>query len=86
MLWGQAKISDLTDPDDDPRCDAGGVHIDIWLDGTDPPAGRVGGDGHELPFRGWMDMMAALTRLLDAVREADGDLGARAQSELGEDV
>ncbi|GAA3772769.1 hypothetical protein GCM10022240_25970 [Microbacterium kribbense] len=62
------------------------MHIEIWLDGTDPPAGRVGGHDHELPFRGWIDLMAALSRLLGSMREEDGDLGARSQPELGEDV
>lgn len=68
------------------RDDPGSVHIDIWLDGTDPPEGRVGDSARELRFSGWIDLMASLTRLVEPMREADGELGPRAQAELGEDV
>ena len=62
------------------------MHIDIWLDGTDPPEGRVGDDGRDVAFSGWIDLLSVLSRLLESVREVDGELGARPQSELGEDV
>jgi hypothetical protein len=52
------------------------VHIDIWLDGTDPPEGRVAVGEHELRFRGWIELMASLTRLVESGGEADGELGA----------
>jgi hypothetical protein len=65
------------------------VHIEIWVDSTDPPVGRVGEIGEvrdEHPFVGWIDLLAVLTGILEAPRDEDGEFGARAQSELGEDV
>jgi hypothetical protein len=62
------------------------VHIDIWLEGADPPEGRVADGDHELRFRGWIELMASLTRLVESGGEADGEFGARTQPELGEDV
>lgn len=62
------------------------VRIQIWVDGTDPPTGRVGDHGEPVPFCGWIDLLAVLSDVLETSRDEDGDLGARAQPELGEDV
>lgn len=61
------------------------MRIEIWIDGTDPPSGRVGDDGDPLPFCGWIDLLAVLSQILETPRDENGDLRARAQSELGED-
>ena len=58
----------------------------IWVDQTDPPTGHVGDDGSGVPFCGWIDLLAVLTGILEAPGHEDGDLGARPQAELREDV
>lgn len=62
------------------------VRIEIWVDATDPPTGRVGDHGEAVPFCGWIDLLAVLSGVLDAARDEDGDLGPRAQPEFGQDV
>lgn len=62
------------------------MRIEIQLDGTDPPVGRVSGDAGALPFQGWIDLLAVLSDVIGTARDEDGDFGARAQPELGEDV
>ena len=62
------------------------MRIQIWLDSTDPPTGRVGDQDDLRPFRGWIDLLAVLAGVLDASRDIEGDLRPRAQLELGEDV
>lgn len=80
------KFRDLTDSRAIGRCHAGRVRIEICLDRTDPPQGRVRGGGQEVCFRGWIDLQSALSSLIGTLGEPHGQLDARAQSELGEDV
>ena len=62
--------------------------IQITLDETSPPAGSVAVPGRAVatPFRGWLDLMAALVELVGAPGDQEDELGAGAQAELGEDV
>ena len=62
------------------------MRIEIWVDGTDPPTGRVGDRGGSVPFCGWIDLLAVLSEVLEAPRDEQGELGAGAQAQLGEDV
>ncbi len=80
------NIREFTDPPTRTACDAVGVRIEIVVDGTDPPAGQVLHDHAAVPFRGWIDLLAVLSGVLEPARDEDGDLGARTQPELGEDV
>jgi len=64
------------------RCDSGSVRIEIWVDEIDPPTGRVS----DMPFRGWIDLLAVLSRVLETVGDEKGELDPRAQPELGQDV
>ena len=80
------KIRELTDTRARARCDAGRVRIEILLDATDPPVGRVGHDGAQVAFRGWIDLLAVLSDVLEASRHEHGELGPGPKAELGQDV
>lgn len=62
------------------------VRIEIWVDSTDPPTGRVGDHGEPVLFCGWIDLLAVLSNIVDTTGDEHSDLGARTQPELGEDV
>ena len=83
---GRPKIRDLTDPHDARGCDAGIVRIEIWMDSADPPTGHVSEAGEALSFCGWIDLLAVLSRVVATRGHEEGQLGARPESQLGEDV
>lgn len=62
------------------------MRIEIWVDSTDPPVGRVDDHGEAVPFCGWIDLLAVLSDVVEASGDEDGELRAGAQTELREDV
>jgi hypothetical protein len=46
------------------------MDIKIQLETVEPPEGRIGRDGHRdwLPFIGWLELISALERLLEAAK------------------
>jgi hypothetical protein len=46
------------------------MDVRIWFETVDPPEGRIGRDGHRdwLPFIGWLELISALERLVEAGR------------------
>lgn len=62
------------------------MRIEIWVDSSDPPAGRVEEDGEALPFCGWIDLLAVLSRVVGSSRDVEGEFGAGTQAQLAEDV
>lgn len=62
------------------------MRIEIWVDSTDPPVGRVDDHGESVPFCGWIDLLAVLSVVVETSGDEDGELRARAQPELREDV
>jgi hypothetical protein len=44
------------------------MNVMIRFETVDPPEGRIGHDGHRdwLPFIGWLELISALERLVEA--------------------
>ena len=89
----QGNIAELSDVLCVWRAHTGRVELRLWLNGDDPVSGRVGADAQvTVAFVGWLGLLGVLEGLVASGSVCStghglgGQLGARAEPELGEQV